>query len=52
MKKQKEDSIRIRIESGLKEKYQKYCDDNSFSLSKRLRLFIEKDLENKLEINH
>lgn len=27
-----------------------YCDKNGFSISKRLRLFIEKDMQGKLKI--
>ncbi len=46
----KQGYIRIRIESELKKKYQKHCDDNGLSLSKRLRLFIEKDISGDLEI--
>lgn len=50
MSKQKEELITIRIEKLLKERYQKFCDESGLSISKRLRLFIEKDLKGKLEI--
>lgn len=52
MKQKKEDSIRIRLNYDLKEKYQKYCDDNGYSLSKRIRMFLEKDLNNKIDIKN
>lgn len=41
-----DDFLRIRIPKDLKEKYKKYCDDNGLSLSKRIRNFIERELEN------
>jgi hypothetical protein len=40
----------IRISNELLDKYRIYCDENGLSLSKRLRLLIEKDIENKIEI--
>ena len=49
--KNKEDNIRIRIDSELKNRYQEYCDENGFSISKRIRLLLEKDLEKKLIID-
>ena len=47
--KKKEDNIRIRIDSELKNRYQEYCDENGFSISKRIRLLLEKDLEKKTD---
>jgi antitoxin component of RelBE/YafQ-DinJ toxin-antitoxin module len=47
--KNKEDNIRIRIDSGLKNRYQEYCDENGFSISKRIRLLLEKDLRGELK---
>jgi antitoxin component of RelBE/YafQ-DinJ toxin-antitoxin module len=44
MEKQKNNYLRIRIEDDIKQKYIKYCDDNGYLLSKRIRLFIEKEL--------
>lgn len=43
-------TITIKISKDLSDKYKKYCDDNGLSLSKRLRFFMEKDIENKIEI--
>lgn len=43
-------TITIKISNVLSEKYKKYCNDNGLSLSKRLRFFMEKDIEGKLEI--
>lgn len=45
MSKQKEETITIRIDKSLKEKYKTFCDENGLSLSKRLRIFIEKELK-------
>lgn len=50
MKKQQEEQIGIRVDKDLKDKYQKYCEEYGFSLSKRLKMFMKKDLEGKLEI--
>lgn len=47
--KNKEDNIRIRIDSELKNRYQEYCDENGFSISKRIRLLLEKDLNGELK---
>ena len=35
----------LRIPENLLEDYRKFCDENSFNISKRLRKFIERDLE-------
>lgn len=49
MSKQKEETITIRINKDLKEKYKTFCDDNGLSLSKRLRIFIETELNHNLK---
>ncbi len=46
-KKNKTDVLQIRIDADLKAKYILYCEENGFSISKRLRLFIKKELENE-----
>ena len=46
----KEVLLNFRIEEILKTNFDKYCKDNGFSLSKRVRLLIEKDLEGKITI--
>ena len=38
----------IRIDDKLKEKYKKYCDDNGYTLSKRILALIKKELENDI----
>lgn len=43
----KKDYIHIRITKELKDKYIKYCDENGFSLSKKIRNFIEVELNGK-----
>lgn len=35
----------IRISSVLLEEYKKFCEENSIDISKRLRKFMERDLE-------
>lgn len=42
--KDKTEYIHIRISKDIKEKYLKLCDNNGYSISKRIRLFIEKEL--------
>ena len=44
------ESLTIRISKDLLENYKKYCDENGLSYSKRLRFFMEKDIEGKIEI--
>ena len=46
MRKQKDDYIRIRIEKDLKDIYLKLCNNKGYSLSKRIRLFIESEIKN------
>jgi antitoxin component of RelBE/YafQ-DinJ toxin-antitoxin module len=43
--------LSIRLDENIRNKYHNYCNDNGYSLSKRLRLLIEKDIEGKLKIN-
>jgi antitoxin component of RelBE/YafQ-DinJ toxin-antitoxin module len=42
--------VNVRIDSKLIEQYKKYCLNNGYSLSKRLRILIEKDLENGISL--
>ena len=44
-------NITIRLSKQLKADYIKYCEDNGHSMSKRIRLLILKDMEDKLVIN-
>ena len=52
MKREKKlvESLTIRISGDLLSKYKKHCDNNGLLLSKRIRFFIEKDIEGKIEI--
>jgi hypothetical protein len=43
--------LSIRLEESLREQYHEYCQNNGYSLSKRLRLIIEKDMLGKITIN-
>jgi hypothetical protein len=45
--KNKEDYIGIRLDKTLKIRYLKYCETNCYSISKRIRYFIEEDLKNE-----
>jgi len=44
------ESLTIKMSVVLLKNYKKFCDDNGHNLSKRLRFFMEKDMEDKLEI--
>ena len=41
----KEKMFSLRISEKLLEEYRKFCDENSINISKRIRRFIEMDLE-------
>lgn len=42
--KKKNSVITIRLESDLKKKYLDFCDKNCYDLSKRIRFYIESDI--------
>lgn len=44
----KKTMINIRIETDIINEYKKHCEDKGYSLSKRIRTLIKKDLENGL----
>ena len=44
--KKKEAIIQIRIDKDLKDKYLKICDDNCFTISKKIRQFILDEIKN------
>jgi hypothetical protein len=46
----KEEYIGLRLDKAFKEKCILYCENNCFSLSKRIRFLLEKDIEGKLII--
>lgn len=41
----KDKMFSLRIPEKLLEEYRKFCDENSINISKRLRRFMEQDLE-------
>jgi len=41
----KDKMFSLRIPEELLENYKKFCDENSFNISKRLRKFMERDIE-------
>ena len=41
----KDKMFSLRITGNLLEEYRKFCEENSINISKRLRKFIERDLE-------
>ena len=42
----KDKILSIRISEKLLEEYKQFCDENSMNFSKRIRKFMEKDVEN------
>lgn len=44
--KDKIQTLNIRLELMLKEKYLDFCKQNGYSLSKRIRLLLENDMKN------
>lgn len=45
MKNKKQNNITFRLENDLFKKYKKICDERGYNLSKRLRIWIEKEIE-------
>jgi antitoxin component of RelBE/YafQ-DinJ toxin-antitoxin module len=43
----KNELIQLRLDTNLKSKYLEYCEKNGYSISKRIRLLIRKDLKNE-----
>ena len=48
----KRGSLTIRLEYDLLNKYKSHCDKNGYDMSKRLRLFIEHELNTTNKINY
>ncbi len=42
----KDKMFSIRVPEKLLEEYKQFCEDNSMNFSKRIRKFMEKDVEN------
>jgi hypothetical protein len=42
----KDKMFTIRVPEKLLEEYKQFCDENSMNVSKRIRKFMEKDVEN------
>ena len=42
----KDKMFSLRLPDKLLEEYRKFCDENSINISKRIRKFMERDLEN------
>ena len=42
--------LSVRVDEDLRVKYHNFCKDNGYSLSKRIRFYMEKDMDGKLEI--
>jgi len=45
-KKDKTERIIFKLNKELKESFEKYCEDNGYTFSTRIRLLIERDIEN------
>ena len=39
----------IRMDKNFKEKFKKHCDKNGFSMNKRVKLLMEKDMQNEIK---
>lgn len=37
----------IRMKQSLKDRFKEYCDKNGFSMNKRIKILIEKDVEDE-----
>ena len=48
--KEKKVLINVRIEKNIIENYKVHCDKNGYSLSKRIRILINRDLENGIRL--
>lgn len=49
-KQNKDSVVLVRLTPQIHKEFLDYCDENGYSMSKRIRLFIEKDMQDKLEI--
>ena len=47
MKKGKKNKVTLSIDSDVYNKYRDYCEENAFMLSKKIELFMKKELEEK-----
>lgn len=50
MTNKKDIMINLRLENKLKNNFKLYCKKNGFSISKRLRILIENDINGKIKI--
>ena len=49
--KEKKSFLAISIEAGLKTKYSEFCEKHGYSVSKRIKLFVEKEIDNKVKFD-
>ncbi len=49
--KEKKTFFAISIDSELKNKYSEFCQKNGYAASKRIKLFIEKEINNKVKFD-
>ena len=45
-KKDKTERLEFKISKDLKDAFEKYCEENGYTFSTRIRLLIERDIEN------
>jgi hypothetical protein len=45
--KKMEKNLNVRLTENLLDKYKKFCNKNGYSISKRIRNFIEKEIKNE-----
>ena len=48
-KQNKDSVVLVRLTPQIHKEFSDYCDNNGYSMSKRIRLFIEKDLSGKIK---
>ena len=46
-KRRNKEKVTLSIDSGVYDSFQKYCEENAIMLSKKVELFMKKELEEK-----
>lgn len=49
--KQKRSFIAISIDTDLKNKYEEFCNNHGYAITKRVKLFIEKEINGKVKFD-
>ena len=48
---EKDKQMIVRVSESLKNKFEKHCEENGYSISKRLRLLIQSDIQTNSNLN-